>query len=40
VAERDAEALVDRVQLAHEAAEAAEDAHAAATAALEELQGQ
>jgi hypothetical protein len=38
-AERDAEALADRVRLAQEAATAAEDAHAAATAALEELQG-
>jgi hypothetical protein len=38
-AERDAEALADRARLAEDAATAAEDAHAAATAALEELQG-
>jgi DNA repair exonuclease SbcCD ATPase subunit len=37
-AERDAEALTDRLRLAQEAASAAEAAHAAATAALEELQ--
>jgi hypothetical protein len=38
-AERDAEALTDRLRLAQEAASAAEAAHAAATAAVEELQG-
>ena len=37
-AERDAEALTDRLQLAQDAAGAAEAAHAAATAVLEELQ--
>jgi hypothetical protein len=37
VVERDAEALADRVRLAQEVADAAEDAHAAATAVLEEL---
>jgi DNA repair exonuclease SbcCD ATPase subunit len=37
-ADRDAEALTDRLRLAQEAASAAEAAHAAATAALEEFQ--
>jgi hypothetical protein len=39
-AERDAQALADRVGLAQEAATAAEDAHATAAAALQELQEQ
>jgi DNA repair exonuclease SbcCD ATPase subunit len=38
-AERDAETMAERVRLTQDAATAAEDTHAAATAALEELQG-
>jgi hypothetical protein len=38
-AERDAETMAERVRLTQDAATAAEDAHAAATAAFEELQG-